>query len=321
MAVKYEKTVLPNEKKVPHSFFKKYIIADNIEFLLLALPAILFFLIFAYLPMFGAVVAFKEYHFDLGIFASPWNGLKNFEFFFTSQDVWRITRNTAGYGFLFIILGLITSVGLALMLFEIKNKAALKYYQTTVLLPNFMSWVIVGYITYILLQPDRGVLNQITTTFGGGAAQWYLEPKFWPCILSVVNIWKTIGMGSVVYYAALMGVSPDIYEAATIDGASKWQQTISISIPSIKNVMVILTILSLGNILRGDFGLFYQISRDVGVLYPTTDIIDTYVFRGLQTGSIGQTAAVGLFQSVVGFFMVVVTNYIVKKIEPESAMF
>ncbi len=313
--------VLKEQSGVQISKFKNNIFADNIEFFVLSLPAILFFLIFAYLPMFGAVIAFKEYRFDLGILGSKWIGLKNFEFFFSSQDMWRISRNTVGYGVLFIILGLITSVCLALMLYEVRNKFALKYYQTTIILPNFMSWVIVGYITYIILQPERGMLNKLIELFGIQPVQWYLEPKYWPWILSIVQIWKTVGMGSIVYYAALMGISPDIYEAATIDGATKWQQTVNISIPGITNVMIILSILSLGNILRGDFGLFYQISRDVGVLYPATDIIDTYLYRGLRNGTIGQTAAVGLFQSFVGLIMIVVTNYIVKKIEPENSMF
>ncbi len=294
---------------------------DNAELLLLALPAIIYFFIFNYLPMFGVVIAFKDYRYNRGILGSDWVGFKNFEFFFTSSDAFRITRNTVGYGAVFIIAGIIAAVTVALLLFEIRNRFAIKFYQTTAILPHFLSWVIVGYITYTLFHPELGVFNQILKALGLEGANWYGEAKYWPFILPVVNIWKGVGMGSIIYYAALMGVDQQLYEAATIDGATKWQQTWNISIPSLTPIMTILSILAIGNLFRGDFGLFYQITRDVGNLYPTTDIIDTYVYRGLRTGDIGITSAVGLFQSVVGLLLVVTTNTIVKKVDPEKSMF
>jgi putative aldouronate transport system permease protein len=295
---------------------------DNFELSVLLIPGMIFFLIFSYVPMLGLIIAFKDYRNNLGVFGSEWVGLRNFKFFFTSQDAWRIARNTMGYGILFIILGIICAVTIAILLYEIKNKLALKFYQTTMILPHFLSWVIVGYITYILLEPNIGILNNILNFFGMKGIDWYLEPKYWVVILPVVNVWKTVGLNCIMYYAALMSIDEQLFEAANIDGASKWKQIKYITIPSLVPLMTILTILHIGNIIKGDFGLFYNIPRNVGLLYPTTDIIDTYIYRGLQTGDdIGITTAVGLFQSFVGLIMVVATNKIVKKISPENSLF
>ena len=295
---------------------------ENAELSVLLIPGILYFLIFCYLPMIGIIVAFKDYRNNLGVFGSKWTGLKNFEFFFTSQDAVRIFRNTIGYGIAFIILGLVCAVIVALLLYEVRSRNCLKFYQTTMILPHFLSWVIVGYITYILLEPNMGVINKILGIFGIEGLQWYSEPKYWIFILPIVNIWKTVGLNCIMYYAALMGVDKELFEAATLDGAGRFKQVIYISLPMLVPLMITLTILHDGNVIRGDFGLFYTIPRDIGLLYPTTDIIDTYVYRGLRTGDdIGITAAVGLFQSVVGFVMVVGTNLVVKKINPEQSLF
>lgn len=295
---------------------------ENFELSVMLVPGIICLLIFSYIPMFGVIIAFKDYRNNLGILGSKWIGFQNFKFFFTSQDALRIARNTVGYGLAFIILGIVCAVTIAILLYEIKNKLALKFYQTTMILPHFLSWVIVGYITYILLEPNIGILNQILNFFGAGSFNWYLEPKYWVVILPIVNVWKTVGLNSIMYYAALMGIDEQLFEAATVDGASKWKQIRYITIPSLVPLMTILTILQIGSIIKGDFGLFYNIPRNVGLLYPTTDIIDTYIYRGLQTGDdIGITTAVGLFQSFVGFIMVVTTNKIVKKISPDNALF
>ena len=299
---------------------KKYS-ADHWQWTLLSLPALIFFLIFSYIPMFGVIIAFKDYKYHEGIFGSKWVGFKNFEFFFKSQDAERIIRNTLGYGVLFVILGIVTAAILALILFEVRKKLAIKYYQTTFILPNFMSWVIVGYITYALFNPELGIFNQILKSMGASPIQWYSEPKYWPVILTVTHVWKVVGMNSIYYYAALMGVDKSLYEAAIVDGANKFQQVIHISVPSLVPMMIILGIMSIGGIIRGDFGLFYQIPRNIGLLYPTTDIIDTYVYRGLSTGNLSATTAVGLFQSVVGLILVITANQIVKKVSPENAMF
>lgn len=297
------------------------IMRENGAFLLLAAPALIYFTIFHYIPMFGLVIAFKDYSYEAGILGSRWIGLTNFKFFFLSQDAWRITRNTVGYGALFIVVNAISASVVALLMNEIRNRAAIKTYQTIMLLPNFLSWVVVGFVAYILLNPALGLVNQVIRFFGGEGVDWYSNPVYWPFILTIAQVWKGIGMNAVMYYAALLGVDPELYNAATIDGANRLQKCWHISVPALIPLMTTLSILAVGNIFRGDFGLFYQIPRDVGALYPTTDVIDTYIYRGLRTGDIGITSAVGFVQSVVGVFMVLVTNAIVKKIEPDNAMF
>ena len=291
------------------------------EFWLLCLPALLYFIIFAYWPMFGAVLAFKDYNYAQGIWGSDWVAFDNFKFFFLSQDAWRITRNTLGYAVVFLVTSTVASMAVALLMFEITSRMAIKTYQTILILPHFMSWVIVGYITYILFNGEQGVLNQLLVSLGFEKKEWYANPGYWPFILPVVNIWKGVGMSSLMYYATLVGMDDSIYEAAVIDGANRWRQTISISVPALIPMMTILTIMSVGSIFRSDFGLFYQIPRDIGSLYPTTDVVDTYIYRGLRTGDVGITAAVGLFQSLVGFVLVMLTNHVVNKIEPDNAMF
>jgi putative aldouronate transport system permease protein len=309
--------MFPKTKKLKPA----HLIKDNLTLLLLTVPALLYFLIFHYLPMFGVIIAFKDYRYHLGILGSEWIGLKNFEFFFNSQDSWRITRNTIGYSILFIIVGTSAAVGISLLLFEIRNKLALKYYQTTMIFPTFISWVLVGYISYTLFNPNLGVLNHILGFFGVDYINWYSEPKYWPFILTFFYLWKGVGLSSIIYYAALMGVDPELYEAAKIDGANRWKQSWHISIPSITPVITILVLLAIGDTFRGDFGLFYQIPRDVGILYPTTDIIDTYLYRGLRSGNLGMTAAIGLFQSVVGLILILMSNAVIRKIKPENALF
>ncbi len=294
---------------------------ENAPLLLLAAPAIIYFLVFHYFPMFGLVIAFKDYSYELGIFGSHWVGFNNFKFFFLSQDAWRVTRNTVCYSITFIVMNAVCASAVALLMNEIRSRKAIKTYQTIMLLPEFLSWVVVGYISYVLLNPSLGILNQIIGFFGGEGVDWYSDPIYWPFILTIANTWKGLGMQSVIYYATLLGVDSALYEAATIDGASRMQKCWYISVPSLMPVVIIMSILAVGNIMRGDMGLYYQLSRDVGALYPATDVIDTYVYRGLRTGDIGVTSAVGFFQSFVGMFMVILTNTIVKKIEPDHAMF
>lgn len=293
----------------------------QLELLALMIPGAILLFMFNYVPMFGAIIAFKEYNPNLGIFGSMWVGLKNFEFFFKSQDALRISINTVSYAVLFRIVGIITEVSLAVILYEITSRFALKVYHTIMILPHFLSWVLVGYITYSILNPTYGILNDILVFFGKEEIDVYSNPGYWPLILTVTNTWKVIGMNSVIYYAALMGIDASLIEAAKIDGANKLQEIIKIKIPQIASVICILLILGLGGIFGGDFGLFYQIPRDIGLLYPTTDIVDTYVYRGLANANIGVTSAVGLFQAVVGLIMILGSNAIVRKIDPDSSMF
>lgn len=301
---------------------KKGQIKDNVQLLTLAFPTILLLSIFSYWPMFGVVLAFKDYKVPKGIFGSPWVGLKNFEFFLKSQDAWRVTRNTIGLNLLFIIIGILCGVVFALIMFEVKKARHVKFYQTTSIIPSFLSWVAVGYIVYALLDPTRGVMNQILGFFGKEGINWYAEPKYWPFILLISKTWQGVGLGSIIYYAALMGVDNELYEAADIDGAGKLQKTWYVSLPQIVPIIIIMGLLEVGKIFRADFGLFYNVTRDVGALYPTTDVIDTYVFRALMNqGNIGMSSAVGLIQSVICFVTLMITNFIVKKMSPDNSLF
>ena len=248
--------------------------------------------------------------------------MKNFEFFLESQDAWRVTRNTLGLNFLFITVGIICGVIFALIMFEVKKARHVKIYQTVSILPSFFSWVAVGYIVYTLLDPTKGIVNQILGIFGIEGISWYSEPEYWPVILLITKVWQSVGLGSIIYYAALMGVDAELYEAAEIDGAGKLQKTWYISIPQIIPIIIIMGILDIGKIFRADFGLFYNVTRNVGALYPTTDVIDTYVYRALMNqGNYGMSSAVGLIQSVICCATLVITNLIVKKISPENSLF
>lgn len=297
---------------------------DNIQLGTLALPTIILLGIFSYWPMFGIILAFKDFKVTKGILGSPWTQplFKNFIFFFQSQDAWRVTRNTLGLNMLFIAIGTTCGVLFALIMFEVKNARHVKIYQTASIIPSFLSWVVVGYIVYALLDPGRGIFNQILQAFGLEGIGWYSEPQYWPVILTLTSVWHGVGLSSIIYYAALMGVDSELFEAAQIDGANKVQQIRYISIPQIVPIITIMTILAIGKIFRADFGLFYNVTRDIGALYPTTDVIDTYVFRALMNqGNIGMSSAVGLFQSAVCFVMILLTNWIVKKIEPDNSLF
>ena len=295
---------------------------ENLQLLSLALPTIILLAVFNYAPMFGIVLAFKDYKVPQGIFGSPWVGLENFRFFFESQDAFRVIRNTLGLNLLFIAAGIFFGVLFALLMFEVKRRSHVKVYQTVSIIPSFISWVAVGYIVYSLLDPTKGLVNQILEAFGKGGIEWYSEAKYWPIILLIAKTWQGVGLGSIIYYAALMGVDNELFEAAEIDGAGKLQRIWHVSLPQIVPIIIVMAILDIGKIFRADFGLFYNVTRDVGALYSTTDVIDTYVFRALmQQGNIGMSSAVGLVQSVVCFVTLVATNVIVKKISPENSLF
>lgn len=296
-------------------------IKENLQMLTMTIPGLVLVLLFCYLPMPGIAIAFKKYNPNLGIWGSAWNGLDNFKFFFTSQDAGRTIRNTVLYSVGFLILDLIFAVGLALMFYFLRSKKGLKVYNTIVITPKFMSAVIVAFIVYAILSPSYGLLNSIIKFFGGEPIAWYSEAKYWPWILTITHIWQTVGMNSIVYYASLMSLDESLLEAAVIDGANRRQQIFHVIIPHLVPIMVITTILGMGSIFGGDFGLFYQVPKDQGLLYSTTDIISTYTYRAMLSGSLEKSAAVGLFQSVVGLIMVVTTNAIVKKISPENSLF
>jgi putative aldouronate transport system permease protein len=311
--------------KIVSEFFKN--MNKNKVMLLMVLPGALWFLFFSYLPMFGAVIAFKEYRFSrdgfwASIVNSKWVGWDNFKYLFSTDDAYIITRNTLLYNIAFIIIGVALAVVLAIVLSEVNSKRLSKVYQTGMFLPYFLSWVIVGYFTFSFLSSDRGLLNGIFESLGVESISWYSESKYWPFILVIVYLWKAVGYNSVVYLASIMGIDRSLYEAAMIDGASKMQQIRHITLPMLKPIITIMTLLAIGKIFYADFGLFYQVPRDSGTLYGVTNVIDTYVFRGLKTtGEIGMSAAAGLYQSVVGFVLVMTSNYIVRKFDKDNALF
>ncbi len=287
----------------------------------MTIPGLICLLLFNYLPMFGVVIAFKNYVPLKGILGSEWCGLHNFEFFFTSQDMWRTIRNTVGYATEFLILDLILGVVIAILLYNIRNEKSVKVYHTIILLPKFLSIVIISFVVYAFLSPSYGVLNSIIVELGGDKIQWYSEASYWPWILTIVRSWMTIGGGCMYYYAALTGIDPSLFESAELDGANALQKAWYISIPELVPIMIMMTILGIGGLFSGDMGLFYQVPKNQGILYETTDIINTYTYRALLKGSLANSAAVGLFQSFVGLLLVLVTNGIIKKVSPENSMF
>lgn len=286
---------------------------------MMLLPGTLFLILFNYLPMLGTVLAFKSYNYSKGILYSDFVGFKNFEVFFRTPDAWIITRNTVGYNVIFIILNLVINVLAAILLSEMLSKRLSKIYQTVILMPHFLSWVIVAYLVYAFLSSDYGILNKIITSMGGQSVAWYSETKAWPYIIVFINRWKTTGYGSIVYLAAISGINSEYYEAAVIDGANKTKQIFYITIPCLKPIITIMTILAIGGIFNSDFGLFYQVPMNSGALYSVTNTLNTYVYNA--RGDVGISAAAGLYQGVVGFILVVISNKIVSKLDPENALY
>ncbi|GIO12609.1 sugar ABC transporter permease [Cohnella xylanilytica] len=289
----------------------------------LMLPGLAYLIVNNYLPMFGIIIAFKDFNFSSGILGSDWVGFKNFEYLFKTSDAYVITRNTLLYNGFFIIVNTIGAIGLAVLLNEIRKKFFQRFYQSVIVLPHLISMVIVSYLVFALLSSDTGLLNKsILPLFGIEEISWYSSKEYWPYILTVVNIWKGIGFLSVVYLASIISIDTEYYEAATLDGASKWQQIRSITIPIIMPVITMMTLLSIGRIFYSDFGLFYQVPMDSGVLSDTTNVIDTYVYRALMNlGDIGMSSAAGVYQSVVGFALVILSNYAVRKFSKDNALF
>ena len=293
----------------------------NFPLTLLTLPAVLFMFVFNYIPLYGLVLPFKKYDYSLGFFKSPWAGLENFKFLLDNEAVALATRNTILYNVAFIILGTAMSVLIALMLYEMRS-GYVKTYQTFLFLPHFISWVVAAYAAKVFLDIDFGMINKFLVSIGKETVAWYNKPGCWPYILIIAEIWKGMGYNAIIYYAALTGTDKSLFEAASIDGAGKLKQIWYISLPSIKPMIIIMTILKIGRIFYGDFGLFYNFTLNSSLLYSTTDIVDTYVYRSLITlGDIGMSSAAGFYQAVLGFILVVTTNWIVNKIDSDNALF
>lgn len=295
----------------------------NLPLAAMAIPGLICLLLVNYVPMAGLVIPFKKIDYAKGIFKSDWIDplFKNFEFFFKSQDALRVTANTILMNFSFIFVTLVLSVTLALCMYEL-GKKHVKVYQTCLFVPYFISWVVASYIVYALLSPDMGVIPNVFKTLGQKAPNFYNNPDYWRPILLIAYVWKNIGYHTLLYYTALMSMDDSLFEAAALDGANKLQRVWYINIPHLKPTIITLTVLNIGKILNSDFGMFYFLPRNSGTLLSVTDVIDTYVYRALRvTGDIGMSSAMGLFQSVVGFGLVLLTNYIVKRLDRDTALF
>ena len=295
----------------------------------MVLPGAIWLLLLRYLPMFGIVMSFQnfEIYYDNptllnNIIHSPWVGLQNFEFLFVTRDCWSMLFNTIAYNLVFIILGTVISVAFAIMMSELTTKRLMKTYQTMMFFPFFLSWVVASYFLYAFLAPDDGLLVHLFKDAAITQTGWYNDMKPWPYLIVFAHMWKNVGYTVVLYMAAIVGIDTSLYEAARIDGASKWQQIRHVTLPHLTTLIVVLLIINVGKIFNSDFGLFYTVPMNTGALIPVTQVVDTYVYRALiSTGDIGMSTAAGLFQSAVGFVLVLITNTIVRKVDPDSAMF
>lgn len=301
---------------------------DDFELILLSLPTVIWYLVFSFLPLFGLLIAFKSWrvngNFFESFFSSQWVGFNNFKFLFMTSDAMVALRNTILYNLIFIVLGVVIPVTLAIMISNLYSQKLGKVCQTAMFLPHFMSWVVASYFLFAFLSSEKGLVNNMITALGGEAVSWYGEEAigWWPFLLVIMNIWKTTGYGMVVYLASITGIDATYYEAAVIDGATKWQQTTKITIPLLKQIMIIMSIMAIGRIFNSDFGLFFQVPKGTSQLYPVTQTLDVYIYNALKSGGqIGLSAAASFFQSIAGCICILIANAIVTKIDRESAFF
>jgi len=299
-------------------------------FYIMMAPTIVFLIVNNYIPMIGSLIAFKNIKFAYGetlvqsFLRSEWVGFKNFEFLFRTTDSWIITRNTVLYNAVFIFLNTVIGIAFAIMFNAMRNRLLAKFHQTMMFLPFFLSMVIVSYLVYAFLQPELGLLNRVILPFFGidNTTDWYSDPTWWPVILPIINTWKNIGYYAVIYLAAIIGIDKEYYEAAMIDGASRWRQIRVITIPLIRPVIIVMVMLQIGRIFYSDFGLFFQVTRNSGALYETTLVIDTYVYQSfIGAGDIGMSSAAGLYQAAVGFVLVLLANWVIRRISRNDALF
>lgn len=288
------------------------------------LPPGLIYLIFNnYIPMSFTVIAFKNFNFQKGVWGSDFVGLNNFKTLFSTRDSRIIFRNTLAYNLVFIAASLIIGLGIAILLDELRSKKAKRMYQMAYLIPYMISITVVSYIVYALLSTDTGFINNtVLKAFGKDGISWYSVPKYWPFILVLVNQWKWLGYNSIIYYSSVISIDSELYEAACIDGATRFQRIGYITIPVIRSTIITMTLLQLGSIFKSDFGLFYQVPMNSSALMNVTNTIDTYVYRGIKSvGTMGMSSAAGLFQSVIGFVLVLAANAVVRRIDKDSAIF
>ena len=296
---------------------------QTLSLLLIAAPGILYLLINNYIPMLGVFLAFKDFNYMKGVFGSDWCGFQNFEFLFRTKDAFIMTRNTLLYNAAFIVIGTIFSIFVAILLSEMGERLRTKFFQASLLLPNLLSWVIIGIVGYAFFNADNGFLDKtVLPALGLDPISWYSTPEYWPFILLLVFLWKNTGYTSIIYMAGIAGISKEIYESAQLDGAGKLKQIWYITLPLLKPTIIITTLMMVGRIFYSDFGLFYQVPQNAGALFSVTQTIDTYVYRALMTSNnVGMAAAAALFQSVVGFVLVLGANLVVRKVDKDSALF
>lgn len=310
-------TLSASTRKRSLSQFKRFL-----PLFLMSLPGTLYLIINNYIPMGGAVIAFQSYNYSKGIFHSRFIGFRNFEFLLRSPDLPRILGNTIFYNICFIVFGTIAAIFLAVLMGEIKSRVFGKVFQVSILVPYMISMVLMAYVVYAIVHPTYGFLN--TTLFpllGMEKINFYSEPEPWRIILPVVHVWKNAGYNAIIYYATICGIDPEIYEAAKIDGASRWKQIRHITVPMLVPTVCMMTIMAVGRIFNSDFGLFYQVTLNSAALYPATNVIDVYVYNALmRLNDVGMSSAVGLLQSVVGCVLLLSTNAIVNKLSPENAI-
>ena len=288
---------------------------------LLTVPGILFFIVFSYVPMFGLVIAFQNFSMRYGIFGSSFNGLANFKFLFQTGDIWRVTSNTLYLNVLFILFTTSMSVFLALLFSEVKNQAFKRITQSLSILPNFVSWTVIALFLDAFIEPSTGMFAKMANRMGY-TLDFYSNPGVWPALLVFLRVWQASGYGAIVYIATIVGIDPQIYEAADIDGATRIQKITRITLPILKPTVILMSLFSIGRIFYGDFGMIYALVGDNGLLFSTTDVIDTYVYRMMRMlRNYGRSAATGMYQSVLGFVFIVVVNWIARKLEPDSALF
>lgn len=296
--------------------------SSNIPLLLMTLPGIIYFLCFAYLPMTGVVMAFKNFKPKSGMYLSPWVGMKNFDFMFKNATFWNTVRNTLFYNSAFLVLGILFPLVLALTINEVRNKKLARVFQTTMIMPHFVSYVVVSVIVFAFLSADSGIMGHLYKNMGLQPIAFYSNPAYWPWFLMIIYVWKGTGYTSIIYLGTITGISEEYYEAALIDGASKWQQLVHITLPFLKPMIVILAIMKVGSMFHSNFDLFYQVPLNSGQLYSVTNTIDVFVYNTLKdSNNVSLSSAVSFAQSIAGFILVLTTNQIIRWVDKDLSMF
>lgn len=315
-AVSEYNDLLARQKKAKKAEERK----RNLPLYLFMLPGLIYLIANNYIPMFGILIAFKKVNFATGIFQSPWCGFDNFEYLFVTKDAWIMIRNTLAYNVCWIILDMVIAVFIAVLMAEIASGRAAKVIQPIICFPSMVSAVLLSFIVYAFLSTSYGYLN--TTLFQDNPINWYATARYWPIILTIVHFWQNAGQSSIIYMASIGGIDKSLYESARLDGASKWKQIVHITLPMLRPMIILMLLMSIGRIFNSDFGLFYQVPLNSGLLTSTTQTIDTYVYRALlQLNNVSMSSAASVFQAVIGFVLVMASNMLVRVIEPDNALF